>query len=72
VSGELRVRMAAVRNAIVSLEKAKVPIFKETLLKVLESTKRSGVAPKDMLNKADKLTKEAREMIQKEINLQRP
>ncbi len=63
MSGELRMRMAAVRNAIVLLEKAKVPIFKETILKVLESTKRSGISPKDMLNIVEKLTKEAREMI---------
>jgi exosome complex RNA-binding protein Rrp4 len=35
-SGESRMRMASLRNAIACLERQKVPIFKETIVKVLE------------------------------------
>lgn len=64
--------MSIVRNAIVILEKGQIPIFKDTIAKVLESQKKLNTAPKDMLKHVEKLSKEARLIIEKEINLLRP
>ena len=36
ISNEVRIKMSIVRNAIVTLEKAQIPIFKDTIVKVLE------------------------------------
>lgn len=72
VSADLRENMSFVRNVVVALEKARVPIFRETIARAIESSRRLGVKQRDILKNVEQVTKEAREMIQKEINLLRP
>ena len=71
-SVDLRERMSLLRNAIVCLEKAQIPIYKDTIVKVLDSATSKGVKPREMLAQCNKLTKEARLLIEKEVNLHRP
>ena len=49
VSEELRLRMSALRNAIVALEKAQIPIFRDTIQSVLDFQIKRAMSPKDML-----------------------
>jgi hypothetical protein len=56
--------MSILRNAILVLEKAKVPIFKETITKVLDSQQGFEVEPKDMLQNVESLSQTARDMIE--------
>ena len=55
--------MSIVRNAIVALEKAQIPIFRDTIAKTLESIARNKVSLKDILKNVELTTKEARDMI---------
>jgi 3-methyladenine DNA glycosylase AlkD len=64
--------MSVVRNAIVALEKAQIPIFRDTIAKTLESVARNKLSLKDILKNIDVTTKDARDMIQKEINAMKP
>lgn len=41
--------MAILRNSILVLLKAKVPIFKDTILKVLDMQAETMIEPRDML-----------------------
>ena len=41
--------MAMLRNSILVLLKAKVPIFKDTILKVLDMQAETEIEPRDML-----------------------
>ena len=52
--------MAILRNSILALEKTKVPIFKQTILKVVEKQADMELEPKDMLEHIEELTEEAR------------
>ena len=45
--------MATVRNAIVALEKSKIPIFKDTIVKVLDAKQTLVIEPKAMLAPAN-------------------
>lgn len=60
--------MALLRNAIVALEKQKIPIFKETIVKTVEAMLRTG-EPKELLKPGvrEKLTQEAKALVAKEI-----
>ena len=62
--------MAIIRNAIVALEKSKVPIFKDTIVKVLEEQQNLGIEPKLMLVPAniELLCESAKIMIDSEIS----
>ena len=64
--------MSLVRNVVLALDKAEVPIYRETIFRAVEATKRSKVAVRDIFKNFELVTKEAKEMVQKEINLQRP
>ena len=66
--------MSIARNVVVALEKAKVPIFRETIARAVEVFKRAGkgVTVRDIVKNYELITKEAKEMVQKEINQQRP
>jgi hypothetical protein len=64
--------MSVVRNAIVALEKAQIPIFRDTIAKTLESIGRNKLSLKDILKNVEVTTKDARDMIQKEINAMKP
>ena len=72
VSADLRTKMSVVRNAIVALEKAQIPIFRDTIAKTLESIGRNKLSLKDILKNVEVTTKDARDMIQKEINAMKP
>ena len=72
VSGDLRTKMSIVRNGIVALEKAQIPIFRDTIAKTLESITRNKLSLKDILKNIEVTTKDARDMIQKEINAMKP
>lgn len=65
-------RMASLRNAIACLERQKVPIFKETIVKVLEQQVKLDLAPKDMLKNSMQVCEGAKLLIEQEINAQRP
>ena len=72
VSEDIRNNMSLVRNVVLALDKAEVPIYRETIFRAVEATKRSKVAVRDIFKNFELVTKEAKEMVQKEINLQRP
>ena len=62
--------MATIRNAIVALEKSKVPIFRETIVKVLEEQQNLGIEPKQMLVAAniELICESAKSLIDSEIS----
>lgn len=62
--------MATIRNAIVALEKSKVPIFRETIVKVLEEQQNLGIEPKQMLVAAniELICESAKNLIDSEIS----
>ena len=64
--------MSIARNAIVALEKAQVPIYRETVSRTIEAIKRSKLGVRDILKHFELVTKEAKEMVQKEVSMQRP
>ena len=52
-----------------ALDKAEVPIYRETIAKGVEAVRRSKVAIRDIVKNYEFVTKEAKEMVQKEINM---
>ena len=60
--------MSRLRNAIVALEKSKIPIFKETIMKVLERQRELNIESKHMLRQFEEVTDTARHMIEQEID----
>jgi hypothetical protein len=64
--------MASLRNSIVALEREKIPIFKDTIVKVLEEYMTLELDPKDILNNCEQVCDSAKLLIEKEINAQRP
>ena len=50
VDREERISMAAVRNCIVALEREKIPIFKDTIVKVLEDFINLDFEPNQILS----------------------
>ncbi|CDW78954.1 exosome complex exonuclease rrp4 [Stylonychia lemnae] len=72
ISKETRVKMAVLRNSIIILEKVQLPIFKDTIQKVLDSQRQNAIEAKDMLKSYEILGKEAKYLIESEINLKKP
>ena len=61
--------MSLARNVVLALDKAEVPIYRETIARAVEAARRSKVAVRDIVKNYEVMTKEAKEMVQKEINL---
>ena len=61
--------MSLARNVVLALDKAEVPIYRETIARAVEAVRRSKVAVRDIVKNYEIVTKEAKEMVQKEINL---
>jgi len=61
--------MSLARNIVLALDKAEVPIYRETIARGVEAARRSKVATRDIVKNYEVVTKEAKEMVQKEINL---
>ena len=64
--------MAILRNSILVLQRAKVPIFKETILKVLDMQAETEIEPRDMLENVEVLAQTAKAMIDIEIRQKKP
>ena len=64
--------MAILRNSILVLQKAKVPIFKDTILKVLDMQAQTEIEPRDMLENVELLADTAKTMIDAEIAQKKP
>ena len=52
--------MAILRNCIVALEKAKLPIYRETILRALDVQAETDIEPKDILANIDLITSKAK------------
>ena len=61
--------MSLARNVVLALDKAEVPIYRETIARGVEAVRRSKVAIRDIVKNYEVVTKEAKEMVQKEINM---
>ena len=61
--------MSLARNVVMALDKAEVPIYRETIARGVEAVRRSKVAIRDIVKNYEVVTKEAKEMVQKEINM---
>ena len=55
--------MSIARNAVVALEKAQVPIYRESVARVVEAVRRMKVGVKDIVRNYEMVTKEAKEMV---------
>ena len=64
--------MAILRNSILVLQKARVPVFKDTILKVLDMQAETDIEPRDMLENWEVLAQTARQMIEDEISRRKP
>jgi hypothetical protein len=62
-SEETRGNMSIARNAVVALEKAQVPIYRESVARVVEAVRRMKVGVKDIVRNYEMVTKEAKEMV---------
>ena len=62
-------RMASLRNNIVALEREKIPIFKDTIVKVLEEYMTLELDPKDILNNCEQVCDSAKLLIKKRSTL---
>ena len=56
--------MASLRNCIVALEREKIPIFKETIVKVLEKYIDLNIEPKEILANCKQVCDSAKLMIE--------
>ena len=74
VPPDLRKTMSLLRNIIIALEKSQIPIYKDTVVKTVDSVHRLGLEAKDLLKAAimEKVTSEAKQLVAKEISLHRP
>ena len=64
--------MAILRNSIMVLQKARIPIFKDTILKVLDMQAETEIDARDMLENVEVLAQAAKAMIEVEISQKRP
>ena len=64
--------MAILRNCIVALEKAKLPIYKETILRVLDMQAEEDIEPKDILSNVDIITSKAKQLTESELAQKKP
>ena len=60
--------MAILRNSILVLQKSRIPIFKDTILKVLDMQAETEIEPRDMLENCEVLAQTAKAMIDVEIS----
>ena len=72
VSEEERIKIAILRNAISLLDKAKLPIFRDIILKVIEEQQLTQTEPRDMLANSDAMLSSAVKMIDDEIGAMKP
>jgi len=63
VNEETRNNMSIARNVIIALEKAQVPIYRETIARAVEASKRTKIAVRDIVKNFEVVTKEAKEMV---------
>ena len=71
-SPQERLLMATLRNCIVALEKAKLPIYKETILQALDAQAETDIQPKDILANYELITAKAKETTDKELAQKKP
>ena len=64
--------MAILRNSIMVLHKARIPIFRDTILKVLDMQAETEIEPRDMLQNFEVLAQTAKAMIEIEISQRKP
>ena len=64
--------MAILRNSIVALEKAKLPVYKETILRVLDVQAETDIEPKDILANIDLVTSKAKQLTESELAQRKP
>ena len=64
--------MAILRNCIVALEKAKLPVYKETILQALEMQAEADIQPKDILANIELVTSKARKTTEAELAARKP
>ena len=64
--------MAILRNSILVLQKARIPIFKDMILKVLDVQAETEIEAKDMLINHEVLAQAAKAMIDIEISQKKP
>jgi len=64
--------MAILRNSILVLQKARIPVFKDTILKVLDMQAETEIEARDMLSNWEVLAQSARQMIEQEIARRKP
>ena len=72
ISQHERKLMAILRNSILVLQKARIPVFKDTILKVLDMQAEIEVEPRDMLENFEALAQTAKSMIEIEISQRKP
>lgn len=63
-----RYQISVLRNAVVILDKAKMPIFKDSILKVIEEQQHAQIHPKDMFTNRELMLASATELINSEIS----
>lgn len=64
--------MALLRNSILVLQKAGIPVFKDTILKVLDMQAETEIEPRDMVENYEVLAQTAKAMIDIEISQRKP
>ena len=72
ISAHERKLMAMLRNSILVLQKAGIPVFRDTILKVLDMQAETEIEPRDMLENYEILSVSARAMIDIEISQRKP
>lgn len=60
--------MAILRNSILALQKSRIPIFKDTILKALDMQAETEIEPRDMIENYEILCQSAKSMIDIEIS----
>ena len=64
--------MAILRNSILALQKSRIPIFKDTILKALDMQAETEIEPRDMIKNYEILCQSAKSMIDIEISQRKP
>lgn len=64
--------MAILRNSILALQKSRIPIFKDTILKALDMQAETEIEPRDMIENYEILCQSAKSMIDIEISQRKP
>ena len=64
--------MAILRNSIVALDKAKLPIYRETIMKVLDMQAETEIEAKDILSNIELMTSTAKQLTESELSQNKP